>query len=129
MQLNQIFEVENTIDILANHGFAKKSLTRRTAITQEVKEKRNSEAFPFAPSDIDAIILTHSHVDHSGPLPLIARAGFSGSIYTHEASSDFCKVLPKDAGYLTRKRNISTRPVVILSCRLKLTIHIALRSL
>src|SRR5690606_12898506 len=49
-----------------------------------------------------AVVLTHAHLDHSGRLPLLVKAGFRGKIYTHRASRDLCEVLLHDAAYLAR---------------------------
>lgn len=66
-------------------------------------ESRNSEPFPFDPKQIDAVVLSHSHIDHSGRLPLLVKSGFKGPIYTHYASRDLCRIMLKDAGYLNEK--------------------------
>jgi metallo-beta-lactamase family protein len=67
------------------------------------EEKRNREAFPFDPADIDAVVLSHSHIDHSGRLPKLAREGYAGPIYTHRASRALCKIMLPDSGYLNEK--------------------------
>ncbi len=66
-------------------------------------EARNREPFPFDPKSIDAVVLSHAHIDHSGRLPLLVKAGFRGPIYTHRASRDLCRVMLKDAGFLNEK--------------------------
>ncbi len=66
-------------------------------------EARNRQAFPFDPKSIDAVVLSHAHIDHSGRLPLLVKAGFKGPIYTHRASRDLCKIMLKDAGFLSEK--------------------------
>lgn len=66
-------------------------------------EARNRDPFPFDPSHIDAVILTHAHLDHSGRLPLLISSGFRGPIYTHPASRDLCRIMLKDAGYLNER--------------------------
>ena len=66
-------------------------------------EARNREAFPFDPKSIDAVVLSHAHIDHSGRLPLLVRAGFRGPIYTHRACRDLCKIMLKDSGFLSEK--------------------------
>lgn len=66
-------------------------------------EARNHEPFPFDPKSIDAVVLTHAHIDHSGRLPLLIKAGFQGTIYTHRASRDLCRIMLKDAGFLSEK--------------------------
>jgi metallo-beta-lactamase family protein len=68
----------------------------------EVEEK-NRQPFPFKPADIDAVILTHAHLDHSGRLPLLIKDGFTGPIYTHRATRDLCRIMLKDAGYIHEK--------------------------
>ena len=55
-------------------------------------EERNKEPFPFNPESIDAVVLSHAHIDHSGRLPMLVKAGFSGPVYTHRASCDLCTV-------------------------------------
>jgi metallo-beta-lactamase family protein len=69
----------------------------------EEDEARNRHPFHFTPADIDAVVLTHSHLDHSGRLPLLAKDGYTGPIYTHNASADLCRILLKDSGYLNEK--------------------------
>lgn len=61
---------------------------------------RNWEALPLAPREIDAVILTHAHLDHSGYLPLLARDGFAGKVYCTPAARDLCRILLPDSGYL-----------------------------
>jgi metallo-beta-lactamase family protein len=63
-------------------------------------EKRNRDPFPFAVRKIDAVILSHAHIDHSGRLPLLVRQGFSGPIHTHNASKDLCNILLLDSASL-----------------------------
>jgi metallo-beta-lactamase family protein len=66
-------------------------------------EERNRQAFAFDPQKIDAVILTHAHLDHSGRLPLLVKAGYRGPVYTHHASRDLARIMLKDAGYLNEK--------------------------
>ena len=69
---------------------------------QGVKElrKRNWEPLPVNPADIDAVLLTHAHIDHSGYLPLLVKNGFHGKIYCTRATFELCQVLLPDSGYL-----------------------------
>ncbi len=67
------------------------------------EEARNREAFPFDPASIDAVILSHAHIDHSGRIPMLVKAGFKGPIYTQHASRDLCRIMLKDSGYLNEK--------------------------
>ncbi len=66
-------------------------------------EERNRNPFTFDPKRIDAVVLSHAHIDHSGRIPLLGNAGFSGPIYTHRACRDLCRIMLKDAGYLNEK--------------------------
>ncbi len=66
-------------------------------------EERNRVAFPFDPASIDAVVLSHAHIDHSGRLPLLVKAGFRGAIYTHRACRDLCRIMLKDSAFLQQK--------------------------
>ncbi len=64
---------------------------------------RNRDAFPFDVKSIDAVILSHAHIDHSGRLPLLVRAGYAGPVHTHRATKDLCRIMLKDSAYLAEK--------------------------
>jgi metallo-beta-lactamase family protein len=66
-------------------------------------EHHNRDAFPFSANDIDAVILSHAHIDHSGRIPLLVKRGFKGPIYSHNATLDLCAVMLEDSGYLNEK--------------------------
>ncbi|MDT8452395.1 MAG: MBL fold metallo-hydrolase [Gammaproteobacteria bacterium] len=66
-------------------------------------EDRNRDPFPFDPKSIDAVVLSHAHIDHSGRLPMLVNGGFTGPIYTHNASHDLCRIMLKDAAFLNQK--------------------------
>ncbi len=61
---------------------------------------RNWEKLPVDPASIDAVLLTHAHIDHSGYIPLLVKRGFKGKIYCSGATFDLCAILLPDSGYL-----------------------------
>lgn len=69
---------------------------------QGVKRLRemNWAPFPVDPSSIDAVLLTHAHVDHSGYLPGFVRDGFRGRVYCSHSTSSLARVLLPDSAYL-----------------------------
>ncbi|AKD25181.1 putative exonuclease of the beta-lactamase fold involved in RNA processing [Polynucleobacter duraquae] len=63
---------------------------------------KNLEALPFSPKDLDFIVLTHAHIDHSGLLPRLCAQGFKGPIYCTGATLELLKILLPDSAYLQR---------------------------
>lgn len=63
-------------------------------------EKKNREPFQFIPSEIDAVLLTHAHIDHSGRIPLLVKQGFEGKIKTTLPTADLVEVLWRDSAHL-----------------------------
>ena len=61
---------------------------------------RNWEPFPLHADKIDAVVLTHAHIDHSGYLPALARQGFRGPVFCTEATRDLCGLMLPDSGHL-----------------------------
>jgi metallo-beta-lactamase family protein len=61
---------------------------------------RNWADPPFVPNKLDAIVLTHAHIDHSGYLPVVVKRGFSGTIYCTEATRALAEIMLLDAAHL-----------------------------
>lgn len=62
--------------------------------------RRNWEPFPVEPASLDAIVLTHAHIDHSGYIPALVRDGFRGPIWCTRATKDLCELLLRDSAML-----------------------------
>jgi metallo-beta-lactamase family protein len=67
--------------------------------SKEIRQ-RNWQPFPVEPQELDAVVVTHAHVDHTGALPLLARSGFRGPIYCTPATRDLAQLLLPDAARL-----------------------------
>ena len=64
---------------------------------------KNWAQFPVKPRSIEAVVLTHAHLDHTGYLPLLAKNGFAGHVLCTTATADLCGILLPDSGHLQEK--------------------------
>lgn len=69
---------------------------------REEANQRN-RTFPFDPRSIDAIVLSHAHIDHSGNIPGIVRQGYTGPVYCTPATKDLCAIMLADSGHIQEK--------------------------
>src|SRR5277367_4832078 len=66
----------------------------------EALTKHNRDPFPVEPKSIDALVLTHAHIDHTGYIPLLVKNGFKGPIYCSHATYALCAIMLVDSGHL-----------------------------
>lgn len=69
----------------------------------KAQDELNYEKFPFEPSEIECVVLSHAHIDHCGRLPLLTKRGFEGKIYCTDATADLLSVMLKDSAYIHEK--------------------------
>jgi len=62
--------------------------------------ERNWQNMPFDTKKLDAVLLTHAHLDHSGYIPVLYKKGFRGSVFTHHATKALCQILLADSGHI-----------------------------
>lgn len=67
---------------------------------QQGLDARNSQELPFAANEVDFVLLTHAHIDHSGRLPLLAKNGFEGKVFSTDATADLCGIMLRDSAHI-----------------------------
>ena len=103
--------------LLEHDGF---SVLVDLGLPQGSDEKEAGDDLPFSPSMVDAVVLTHAHIDHSGRLPLLAKQGYTGPIYSTEATAELSSIMLEDSAHIqeseaewkTRKRKRHGEPAV-----------------
>ena len=64
---------------------------------------RANALLPFSPEQIDALVLSHSHIDHSGAIPYLVKKGFSAPIFATPATRDLCQIMLRDSAFIQQK--------------------------
>ena len=80
-----------------------------------------NQELPVTPGEVDYILLTHAHIDHSGLIPLLYAKGFRGKIYATRATTDLCEIMLQDSAHIqefeaewkNRKARRSGKPEVV----------------
>ena len=86
-------------------------------------EARNADPFPFDAAAVDAVVLSHSHLDHCGRLPLLVKRGFRGPIFAESATCELAAILladaahlaERDAEYMSRKTGKRVKPLYTMA--------------
>lgn len=69
-------------------------------LSQGEDEKKTGDGFPFKPSSIEYLLLTHAHIDHSGRIPQLVKEGFCGTVYCTSATLELCSIMLLDSAHI-----------------------------
>ena len=83
--------------LLEHDGF---SLLVDLGLPQGSDEKKMGEELPFSPTMVDAVLLTHAHIDHSGRLPLLSKFGYTGPVYSTQATAELSSIMLEDSAHI-----------------------------
>jgi metallo-beta-lactamase family protein len=70
---------------------------------RRAESNERNRRFLFEPSSVDAVLLSHAHIDHSGNIPTLIKAGFGGPVYATAATVDLCQIMLRDSAYLQER--------------------------
>lgn len=88
---NFLLETENNKKILVDCGLIQ---------GKKAEEEKNKDPFLYDPKEIDYVLLTHAHIDHSGRIPKLYNEGFRGKVYCTKATKELCEIMLPDSGHI-----------------------------
>ena len=88
---NILLETETGLKILIDCGLIQ---------GKKAEEEKNKDPFLFNPEEIDFVLLTHAHIDHSGRIPKLYNEGFRGKVYCTKATKELCEIMLPDSGHI-----------------------------
>ncbi|MBO3274656.1 MBL fold metallo-hydrolase RNA specificity domain-containing protein [Pseudomonas schmalbachii] len=101
--IGAIQEVTGSCYLLETHDGVKVLLECGMRQGVRDREEKNRSAFPFDPSSLDAVVLSHAHLDHSGLLPRLVKQGYKGPIYATQSSCDLLELMLMDSANIQEK--------------------------